>query len=95
MLAPTAIVTAQTNGGDRDVVEVPLQELRQIHEELKYLRARDADRQVLEDSIMSRLPATKSELRTMAIPRRRLAGRHIAKSVGELEVTSESKGKAE
>ena len=40
------------------VVEVPLQRLNQIQQELDYLRARDAERQAWEHSIIDRLPET-------------------------------------
>ena len=42
----------------RSMVEIPVAQLNEIQQELRYLRTRDAERQVWEDSIMNRLPST-------------------------------------
>ena len=46
----------------RGVVEVPISQLDDIQEELRYLRARDAERQAWESSIVNRLPDIKLDL---------------------------------
>jgi hypothetical protein len=49
---------AQTvNDESRQVVEVPIYELTEIQEELRYLRKRDSERQAWETSVTKRLPA--------------------------------------
>jgi len=54
-----AIVTAQGTPGDfGGTVVVPRRRLTAIEQELRYLRARDAERQVWERSIVDRLPST-------------------------------------
>ena len=59
----TQAVRAQSLTGDSDaVVEVPIHQLNQIQEELRYLRERDAQRQAWEESVVKRLPATKFSL---------------------------------
>jgi hypothetical protein len=65
LLASTSatIATAQPVVDDsHNVVEVPLHELTQIQQELKYLRARDAERQAWEESIVNQLTTIDSEL---------------------------------
>jgi hypothetical protein len=53
----TQAVRAQSSTGDSGaVVEVPVHQLNQIQQELRYLRERDAQRQVWEESVVKRLP---------------------------------------
>lgn len=66
LLAPnlglrTAVAQAEVPAS-RQVVEVPLEQLNQIQDELRYLRARDAERQAWEESITSRLPSNQLDL---------------------------------
>lgn len=60
-LARSAVAQPAADHSHR-VVEVPIAQLNEIQEELQYLRARDAERQAWEDSIMHRLPPTSFDL---------------------------------
>ena len=82
LLTSSGITTAQTVGDDsRNVVEVPAHELRQIQEELRFLRARDAERQAWQDSIMDRLPETKFDL----VGHRRAASRSSSPQLSDCD----------
>jgi hypothetical protein len=60
-------VTAQVATEDScNTVAVPRRQLTAIQEELRYLRARDAERQAWQDSVMSRLPNINSEHRRVS-----------------------------
>ena len=59
----TPAAWAQSLTGDSHaVVEVPIGQLTQIQDELRYLRERDAERQAWEESVATRLPSANFSL---------------------------------